>query len=93
LKPNLYCGQTLTFHVLTTNATGLDVLPFSQIDNWQWAAGTHSTIAAANAWITVSYTLPSINFLGLQAIGLNVYNTSASSPYSGDVYIDGITWQ
>jgi hypothetical protein len=91
--PNLYCGQTVTFHVYATNVTGLNVQPISWVNSWVFGSGTAVTPAAANTWTTVTYTVPAtINSLGLQAIGLQLSNTATTAAYTGTVYIDDVTW-
>jgi hypothetical protein len=91
---NAYCGQTVTFHVMADNITGLNVQPYAATNYWVDSIGTAATLTATNAWTTVTFTIPAaINFLGLQAIGLQFGNTSTTATYTGNVYIDGITWQ
>ena len=93
-SPKAYCGQTVTFHVMADNVTGLSVEPYASANSWGWFPGTASTLATTNTWTTVTFTVPAtVNFLGLQAIGLMLSNTSTSATYSGTVYIDGVTWQ
>ena len=93
-NPKAYCGQTVTFHVSADNVTGLNVQPYASANNWSWFAGTGVTLTAINSWTAVTFTLPAtINFLGLQAFGLQLSNTSTTATYTGNVYIDGVTWQ
>ena len=89
-----YCGQTVTFHVMADNVTALNIQPYAATNGWSDTIGTAATLTAINTWTTVTLTLPAtINFLGLQAIGLQFGNTSTSATYTGNVYIDGVSWQ
>ena len=93
-NPQAYCGQTVTYHVMADNVTGLNVQPYASANGWGWFPGTGVTLTAINTWTTVTFTVPpTINFLGLQAMGLMLSNTSTSGTYTGNVYIDGVTWQ
>jgi hypothetical protein len=93
-NPKAYCGQTVTYHVYADNVTGLSVQPYASANGWAWFAGTSTTLTTATTWTTVTFTLPAtINFLGLQAMGLQLSNTSTAGAYTGTVYIDGIAWQ
>jgi hypothetical protein len=92
-NPKAYCGQTITFHVMADNVTGLNIQPYASANGWAWFAGTGVTLTTINTWTEIKYTLPTtINFEGLQALGLQVSNTSAAGAYTGNVYIDGISW-
>ena len=89
-----YCGQTVTFHVMADNITALNIQPYAAVNYWSDSIGTAATLTATNAWTTVTFTIPTtVSFLGLQAIGLQFGNTSTSATYTGNVYIDGVTWQ
>jgi len=89
-----YCGQTVTFHVMADNITALNIQPYAAANGWSDSIGTAATLTATNAWTTVTFTIPTtISFLGLQAIGLQFGNTSTSATYTGNVYIDGVSWQ
>jgi hypothetical protein len=80
--------------VYADNVTGLSVQPYASANGWAWFAGTSVALSTTNTWTDVTFTLPTaINFLGLQAMGLQLSNTSTSATYSGTVYIDGIAWQ
>ena len=93
-NPKAYCGQTVTYHVYADNVTGLSVQPYASANGWAWLPGTSVTLTTANTWTDVTFTVPAaINFLGLQAMGLQLSNTSTTDTYSGTVYVDGIAWQ
>ncbi|MGB8299099.1 MAG: hypothetical protein WCG85_27015 [Polyangia bacterium] len=93
-NPQAYCGQTVTYHVMADNVTGLTVQPYVSANSWAWFAGNGVTLTAINTWTTVTFTLPTtINFLGLQAMGLQLSNASTTATYTGNVYIDAISWQ
>jgi hypothetical protein len=90
---DLYCGQTVTFHVYATSIYGLSVQPFSQQNGWVMNLGPSTTLAAVNTWTTLTYTIPAdINSLGLQSLGLQFSNLSLAGQYSGIVYVDAISW-
>jgi hypothetical protein len=79
---------------MADNVTGLTVQPYASANGWVWFAGNAVTLTAINTWTTVTFTLPTtINFLGLQAMGLQLSNASTTAAYTGNVYIDGVTWQ
>jgi hypothetical protein len=89
-----YCGQTVTFHVMADNIAGLNVQPYAATNGWSDSIGTAATLTAINSWTEVKFTVPAtINFLGLQAIGLQFGNTSTTATYTGNVYVDGVSWQ
>ena len=92
-NPKAYCGQAVTYYVYADNVTGLSVQPYASANGWAWFAGTSTTLSTTNTWTEVKFTLPAtINFLGLQAMGLQLSNTSTADTYTGTVYIDGIAW-
>jgi hypothetical protein len=95
-KPNLFCGQTVTFKVWIpagAGAAGLKVQPFVHSDNFgKWNASDYSTVTE-DGWSTVTYVVPStINSLGIQRMGLNFSNTSTTAAYSGTAYVDAVSW-
>jgi hypothetical protein len=92
-NPKAYCGQTITFHVKADNVTGLNVQPYAMANGWGWFAGAGVTLTDTTSWTEIKYTLPAtINFQGLQAFGLQLSNTVSTGTYTGNVYIDGISW-
>ena len=93
-NPKAYCGQTITFHVKADNVTGLNVQPYAMANGWGWFAGNGVTLTDTTSWTEIKYTLPAtITFQGLQAFGLQLSNTVSTGTYTGNVYIDGISWQ
>ncbi len=92
-NPQAYCGQTVTYHVYADTIANLNVQPFAQIDNYQWSSGTATTITTADTWQTITFPVPTYNFLGIQVLGVQLSNTSTTATYTGNVYIDDITWQ
>ena len=93
-NPKAYCGQTITFHVKADNVTGLNVQPYAMANGWGWFAGNGVTLTDTTNWTEIKYTLPAtITFQGLQAFGLQLSNTVSTATYTGNVYIDGISWQ
>jgi hypothetical protein len=91
-KAKAYCGQTVTYHVMADKVTGLSVQPYTSANGWAFLTGTAVTLTAINTWTEVKFTIPTINFLGVQSVGLQLGNTSTSAAYTGNVYIDGISW-
>jgi hypothetical protein len=92
-NPKAYCGQTITFHVRADNVTGLNVQPYALANGWSWFAGPGVTLTDTTSWTEIKYALPAtINFQGLQAFGLQLSNTVSTGTYTGNVYIDGISW-
>ena len=91
-NPQVYCGQTITYHIYADNVTNLDVQPYASINGWAYSAGTSVTLVA-NTWIDVTYQVPAtVGFLGIQAIGLNIQNKSTTATFTGNVWVDQITW-
>ena len=91
--PQVFCGQTVTYHVFA-DVTGLSVQPYVLAYGYVFTGGTIVPLATVNTWTTVTFTVPAaLNFLGVQAMGLQFANTSTTATYTGNVYIDGISWQ
>jgi hypothetical protein len=98
-KPNVYCGQTVTFHVWAPTgfgSGGMSIQPFSQLNNFDSATGWNSGAVVTpteNAWNTITYALPQTGPGGMQRIGVQfVLSSSATAAYTGNAYIDAVTW-
>ena len=97
-KPNAFCGQVIEFNIYTPAAAvavPLNIVAFSMTDSWAtWKATADNPTLTADAWNTISLTLPSaITFGGLQQVGLQVNMPTTGSAFTGNIYIDGVTWQ
>jgi hypothetical protein len=92
-KPVVYCGQTMTFRVfLPTGSDGLTFQVFAQYDNFGAFTGTGPVTATREAWNAATYTIPtSVGPGGIQRVGVE-FQYSGTSPYSGEVSIDQVTW-
>jgi hypothetical protein len=92
--PNAFCGQTIMFNVWSP--TGSDNLNFRAYGQTGWFAGfptSAATTITRGDWTTISFTLPAtINPLGLQRIGVQFENKDTAAPFTGDLYIDAVTW-
>jgi hypothetical protein len=92
-KPNVYCGQTMTFHIwLPTGSEALAVQVYSQFNWFTGFAGTGNLTVTRGDWTTATHTIPTtVDYRGIQRVGVEFSYTGATA-FTGDVYIDQITW-
>jgi hypothetical protein len=91
-KPNVHCGQTMTFHVfLPTGSDGLTFQLYAQYDNFGTFTGTGAQTVTRNAWNTATYTIPTVGPGGIQRVGMEFMYTG-SAPLTTDAWVDTITW-
>ncbi len=82
-------GQTITFRIWIPSGHKISNLqPYMQDNNWGWASGWYGSFTA-NAWNTLSLTVPAnavspFHYLGIQ------FNTSAG--WTNTCYIDSVSW-
>ena len=82
-------GTTITFHVWIPGGSPVTVLqPYLQDYNWAWTAGRYANLAA-NAWNTITLTIPPNATTPLKQLGVK-FTTSAA--WSGTSYLDSVTW-
>ncbi len=92
-KPNVYCGQTMTFHIWLpagSEAMGAQVL---SVFNWYSGfAGTGNLTVTRDDWTTGTLTIPTtVDYRGIQRVGIEFAYTG-TSPFTGDAYIDQVSW-
>ncbi len=94
-SPNAFCGQTLTFNVWTP-AAGSENLSFVAFAQTGWYAAFPQqapTTITRGDWTQWTFTLPNpINPLGLQRIGVQFNYKDTTTPFTGNVYIDNVSW-
>jgi hypothetical protein len=82
-------GQTITFHVWIPSGHKIsNIQPYIQDNDWAWTGGWYGSFTA-NAWNTLTYTVPAnavspFHYLALQ------FNTSAG--WTNTCYVDSISW-
>jgi hypothetical protein len=82
-------GTTITFHVWIPSGSQVTVLqPYLQDYNWAWTSGWYGNLTA-NAWNTITLTVPSTAVSPLQQLGIQ-FTTSAA--WSGTCYLDSVAW-
>jgi hypothetical protein len=82
-------GTTITFHVWIPSGSKITTLqPYLQDYNWGWTAGWYGNLTA-NAWNTITLTVPSTAVSPLQQLGIE-FTTSAA--WSGTCYVDSVAW-
>jgi hypothetical protein len=65
---------------------------FSQFNNYAgWNAAAPPATITRDGWTEQKYTVPAVGPGGLQIVGVQINNTGAN-PFTGDVYIDDISW-
>jgi hypothetical protein len=82
-------GTTITFHVWIPSGSQITTLqPYLQDYNWGWTAGWNGNLTA-NAWNTITLTIPPTAVTPLKQLGIQ-FTTSAAWP--GTCYIDSVAW-
>jgi hypothetical protein len=87
-------GTVVTFHVWIPSGSALiAVAPFVKqgaVGNWAWTENRSAiTQLTANAWNTLTVTVPKNAVFPLDSMGVEFITDRA---YSGTAYIDSITW-
>jgi hypothetical protein len=93
-SPGAPAGATVTFHVFVPSGSAISsVQPFvlqGAAGNWTWTgAWTAASSLTANAWNTLTITIPSNAVTPLYQAGLQI---STSGAWSGVVYLDSVSW-
>jgi hypothetical protein len=75
-NPNVYCGQTITFHVfMPTGSDGVTFQAYAQYNAYAKTVGMGPSTVTTNAWNTYAFTVPSdVGPGGIQRIGLQIIN-------------------
>jgi len=82
-------GTTITFHVWIPSGSQITTLqPYLQDYNWNWTSSWYGSLTA-NAWNTITMTVPPTDVTPLQILGIE-FTTGAA--WSGTCYIDSVTW-
>ena len=82
-------GQTITFRIWIPSGHNISNLqPYLQDNNWGWSSSWYGSFTA-NAWNTLSLTVPAnavspFHYLGIQ------FNTSAG--WTNTCYLDSVSW-
>ena len=82
-------GTTISFRVWIPSGSPVTVLePYMSDYNWGWAQGWYGSYTA-NAWNTITVTVPANAVTPLKQLGLK-FTTNAA--WTGTCYIDSISW-
>jgi hypothetical protein len=82
-------GKTITFRVWIPSGSQITTLqPYLQDYNWSWTSSWYGGLTA-NAWNTITLTVPQTAIAPFQNLGI-VFTTGAA--WSGTCYIDSVTW-
>ncbi len=82
-------GTTITFHVWIPSGSKVTALqPYLQDHNWTWTSSWYPSLTA-NAWNTITVTVPTNAASPLQALGVQ-FITSAG--WTGTCYIDSVSY-
>lgn len=93
LKPVAYCTQEVTLNVwMPPGSEAIQFQGYSQYNNYDgWNAGAPPATITRDGWTEQKYTLPAVGAGGLQLLGIQINNT-AEAPFTGDIYIDDVSW-
>ena len=81
-------GSTITFHVWIPGGSQITALqPYLQDNNWSWTAGWNASLTA-NAWNTITLTVPANAVSPLQRLGIYFFTGAG---WTGTCYIDGVS--
>ena len=82
-------GKTITFRVWIPSGSQITTLqPYLQDYNWNWTSSWYGNLTA-NAWNTMTLTVPQTAIAPFQNLGIT-FTTGAA--WSGTCYIDSVTW-
>jgi hypothetical protein len=86
---DITAGTTITFHVWIPGGSQITTLqPYLQDYNYNWASGWYGNLTA-NAWNTITLTVPPTDVTPLSTLGIQ-FTTGAA--WSGACYIDSVAW-
>jgi hypothetical protein len=86
---DITAGTTITFHVWIPSGSQITVLqPYLQDYNWAWTSSWYGNLTA-NAWNTITLTVPSTAVTPVQELGIQF---TANAAWSGTCYIDSVAW-
>ncbi|MEO8616839.1 MAG: LamG-like jellyroll fold domain-containing protein [Luteolibacter sp.] len=82
-------GATVTFRIWIPSGSPItSVEPFLQDYDWAWNSSYYGSLTA-NAWNTLTLTVPSTATTPLKLLGLQIRTSAA---WSGTCYIDSVSW-
>jgi fibronectin type 3 domain-containing protein len=82
-------GATITFRVWIPAGSAVTVVePYAQDYNWGWSQSWYGNLTA-NAWNTLTLTMPTNAVTPLNALGVRF---TANSAWTGTCYLDSVTW-
>ena len=82
-------GTTITFRVWIPSGGQISAVePYLQDYNWAWTSSWYGSLTA-NAWNTITLTVPSAATTPLKLVGIR-FTTSAA--WTGTCYIDSVSW-
>jgi hypothetical protein len=82
-------GTTITFHVWIPSGSKVTTLqPYLQDYNWAWSSSWYPSLTA-NAWNTLTLTVPTNAVSPLQALGVQFITSAA---WTGTCYIDSVSY-
>jgi hypothetical protein len=83
-------GTTITFHVWIPSGSKITALqPFTQDQNNPWNGSWHGSFTA-NAWNTLTLTVPTNAATPLSALGIQLFT---SAGWTGTCYIDAVSYE
>ena len=86
---NVLAGSTITFRVWIPGGSAVTMIePYSNDYNWAWNSSWFGNLSA-NAWNTVTLTIPTTRTTPLRQLGLRMTTNAA---WTGTCYIDSISW-
>ena len=81
-------GSTITFNVWIPSGSQVTTLqPYLQDNNWAWTSGWYPSLTA-NAWNTITLTVPTNAVSPLQRLGITFITSAA---WTGTCYIDSVS--
>ena len=82
-------GTTITFHVWIASGSKITALqPYLQDYNSAWTSSWYGNLTA-NAWNTITLTVPTTAVTPLKQLGIQFITSAA---WTGTCYIDSVTW-
>ncbi|MEO5916425.1 MAG: cellulase family glycosylhydrolase [Luteolibacter sp.] len=86
---NVAPGTTITFRVWIPGGSAVTVIePYLSDYNWAWASSWYGNLTA-NAWNTLTLTIPSGHTAPLKQLGLRL---STNGAWTGTCYMDSVAW-
>ena len=82
-------GANITFHIWIPSGSQITtVQPYLQDFNWTWTSSVYGSLTA-NAWNTITLTVPSTAVSAFHNLGIQF---ATSNAWSGTCYIDSVSW-